>query len=68
MRRAVSYVSLLGIVIVVIALTVSSSSCGGRCRIECNDGTCSNAENTQGACSYHGGIKKAQNLSPTAPE
>jgi hypothetical protein len=35
-------------------LAKNSSSSG----IRCNDGTISNAQNTQGACSHHGGIAR----------
>jgi len=34
----------------------SASKSSGK-EIECTDGTKSHAENTQGACSHHGGIK-----------
>lgn len=53
----------------IILLSATLMSCGSGCKIQCNDGTCSNAKNTQGACSHHGGIASEQSSfgSPTAP-
>ena len=45
---------LAGIGVGIYFLAKNSSSSG----IRCNDGTISNAQNTQGACSYHGGIAR----------
>ncbi len=42
----------------------SKDSCSG---ITCNDGWCSPASNTQGACSSHGGIKSSENRTMTGP-
>ena len=45
---------LAGVGVGIYFLAKNSSSSG----IRCNDGTISNAQNTQGACSYHGGIAR----------
>jgi predicted NACHT family NTPase len=45
---------LAGVGVGIYFLVKNSSSSG----IRCNDGTISNAQNTQGACSYHGGIAR----------
>jgi hypothetical protein len=43
----------------VVALTVTA--CGSDdCSFVCADGWCSHAENSQGACSSHGGIARSQ--------
>ena len=44
---------LAGVGVGVYFLAKNNNSSSG---IRCNDGTISNAQNTQGACSYHGGI------------
>jgi hypothetical protein len=50
---------------VVVALTVTA--CGSDdCSFVCADGWCSHAENSQGACSSHGGIAKSQREFHTA--
>lgn len=52
------------LIVAIVMAACGGSSCSG---ITCNDGWCSPAQNTQGACSSHGGIKSSTRSSLIAP-